>query len=133
MSAENVETLREAMAALNSDGVDGFLRYLDPEIEWITPPEWLEERVLHGHDGVRTALAYMPEQLDEWNIVLERVVDLGGDRIVGLMMQRGRIKGSGGELELAFGAIVDFRGGKAARSENYFSWEQTLEAAGCGE
>jgi ketosteroid isomerase-like protein len=133
MSAENVQLLEEAMAALDSEGVDGFLRYLHPDIEWITPPEWLEERVLHGHDGVRKALAYMPEQLDSWNIVLERVIDLGGDRIVGLMMQRGRIKNSGGELELAFGAIIDFRGGKAARSENYFSWEQTLEAAGCSE
>jgi ketosteroid isomerase-like protein len=133
MSEANVEVLKEAMAALSSGGVDAFVEYLDADVEWITPPEWLEERVLHGHDGVRKALAYLPDQLDEWTIALERVVDLGGDRVVGLMMQRGRIKGSGGELELPFGAIIDFRRGKAARSENYFSWEETLRAAGVAE
>src|SRR5438552_3817258 len=98
MSQENVTLANDAVAAFNRDGVEAFVSYFDSTVEWITPPNWLEDRVLSGHEGVRTVMAYFGEQLDGAHIDLERTVDLGGDRVVWLSYQRGRIRGGDREL-----------------------------------
>jgi ketosteroid isomerase-like protein len=85
MSQENVETSSNAIAALNRDGVEGFLAYCDPDVEWITPPDWPEEPVFNGHDGVRRAIALFGEQLDDFHVEMERVVDVDEDRVVVLL------------------------------------------------
>ncbi len=66
----------DAVAALNRDGIDAFLEHFDPNVEWVTPPNWLEDRVPTGHDGVRTAVAQFGEQLDEFRIDLDRIIDV---------------------------------------------------------
>jgi ketosteroid isomerase-like protein len=68
VSQQNVKTSSDAIAALNRDGVEGFLAYCDSDVEWITPPNWLEDRVLNGHDGVRRAIALFDEQLDDFRV-----------------------------------------------------------------
>jgi ketosteroid isomerase-like protein len=133
MSQENVEIASSAMAALTRDGVEGFLNYCDPEVEWITPPDWLEERVFSGHDGVRQAIALFNGQIDDFHVNLERVVDVDDDRVVVLLYQRGRIKGSGHTLEQPLGVATQFRDGRATRFEVYFSWKEALEAVGLAE
>jgi hypothetical protein len=42
MSQENVEIVRQALAAYSREGLDGYLRYFDPEIEWTSTGEWIE-------------------------------------------------------------------------------------------
>ncbi len=133
MSQENVEISSNAMAALIRDGVEEFLDYCDPNIEWITPPDWLEERVYIGYDGVRQAVALFGGQVDDFHVELERVVDVDDDRVVVLLYQRGRIKGSGHTLEQPLGVATEFRDGRATRFEVYFSWEEALKAVGLEE
>jgi ketosteroid isomerase-like protein len=133
MSQENVETSANAIAALNRDGVDGFLAYCDPDVEWITPPDWPEEPMYKGHDGVRRAIALFGEQLDDFRVEMERVVDVDEDRVVVLLYQSGRIKGSGHTLREPLGVATEFRGGKATRFQVYFSWQEALQAVGLAE
>jgi ketosteroid isomerase-like protein len=130
MSEENRRIVRDAIAALNRGGIEAFLNYFEPNVEWITPPDWLEDRVLYGHDGVRTAVAQFGEQLDEFRVDLERAIDLGGERVIALLYQRGRIKGTDHQLEQELGVIIDLRDGKATRVELYFSWQEALKAVG---
>src|SRR5690349_20530963 len=115
MSQENVRLAGDAVAAFNRGGVESFLGYFDPGVEWITPPDWLEERVLRAHDGVRTAMAYFGEQLDGWRIEIDQTVDLGGDRVLSLANQMGRMRGSDRELRQEVAMIVTFREGKFTR------------------
>jgi ketosteroid isomerase-like protein len=133
VSQRNVEISYDAIAALNRDGVEGFLAYCDPNVEWITPPNWLEDRVLNGYDGVRRAIALFDEQLDDFRVDMERIVDVDDDRVVVLLYQRGRIKGSGHTLEQPLGVATEFRDSKATRFKVYFSWEEALKAAGLPE
>jgi ketosteroid isomerase-like protein len=121
MSEANVRLVCEGVATLNRDGIEAFLECVDRKVEWFTPPDWLEDRVLNGHDGVRIAVAQFGEQLDEFRIDLETVIDAGEDRTVSLLHQRGRIKGSGHDLEQPIGVIIDVRDGKVTRVEVYFS------------
>ena len=53
MSHEDVEVVRQTIEAFNRDGLDAALEYLDPEVEWLAPPEWLEDRLYKGHEGIR--------------------------------------------------------------------------------
>ncbi len=133
MSQENVETSYNAIAALNSDGVEGFLAYCDPDVEWIPPHDWLEDPVFNGHDGVRRAIALFGEQLDDFRVEMERVDDVDDDRVVVLLYQCGRIKGSDHTLKEPLGVATDFRDGKATRFQLYFSWADALKAVGLEE
>jgi ketosteroid isomerase-like protein len=130
VSQDNVETSARAIAALNREGVEGFLAYCDRDAEWITPPDWLEDPVFLGHDGIRQAVALFAEQLDEFQVAMERVVDVDDDRVVVLLCQSGRIRGSGHRLRQPLGVATEFREGKATRFRVYFSWEEALKAVG---
>jgi ketosteroid isomerase-like protein len=133
VSRENVETSSHAIAALNRDGVEGFLAYCDPNVEWITPPDWPEDPVFNGHDGVRRAIALFDEQLDDFHVEMERVVDVDEDRVVVLLYQSGRIKGSDHTLREPLGVATEFHDGKATRFQLYFSWLEALKSVGLTE
>lgn len=133
MSQENVEISYDAIAALNREGVEGFLAYCDTDVEWIAPPDWPEDPVFRGHDGVRRAIALFNEQLDDFQVEMDRVVDVDEDGVVVLLYQSGRIKGSAHTLREPLGVAAEFRDGKATRFRLYFSWHEALRAAGVGE
>jgi ketosteroid isomerase-like protein len=132
MSQENVEVVRDTLAAFNRAGVEAALGYLDPNIEWLGPPEWLEERLYKGHDGIRKIAAVWTENFDDYRLDLEKAID-AGDRVIALVYQRGRIKGSDNEVEQPIGYDWGVRNGKGIRVQVYFSWEKTFEVAGLRE
>jgi ketosteroid isomerase-like protein len=84
MSQENVETVRRAYEVLNAGGtidelMDGLKPLLDPQVEWVNPPDALEGGTRAGLDGWRTALLHMRAGLGE-NVKLEvqELVGAGG-------------------------------------------------------
>lgn len=118
------------LEAFGAEGVEGALRHVHPEIAWHAPPEWLEQRVYIGHEGLRELAAYWTQNFEEYRLDLERVIELDDDRAVALVHQRGRIKGSAAPVELPVGYIAETRDGKLFRVDVFFSWEAALEAAG---
>src|SRR5215208_3578468 len=61
MSAENIETVLRAYEVLNTASsidalMDGLGPLLDPEAEWVNPPDALEVGTRSGPEGWRTAL-----------------------------------------------------------------------------
>jgi ketosteroid isomerase-like protein len=133
MSDELAAPLRSAIEAFSDQGIEAALEYFDPELEWWAPPEWLEDRLYKGHEGLRELAAFWTEQFDEYEVELERFIDLGDDRVVALLHQRGRIKGSGNPVEQPIGYIARISEGKVREVHVYFSWEATLEAAGLSD
>ncbi len=66
MSQENVETVRQAFDSLTRGGVEGLLPFLDPQIRWISIPEFLPDaRDHYGHEGVVRWFEMMSEVLKE--------------------------------------------------------------------
>ena len=122
-----------AIEAFNEAGVEAALPYLHPEIQWVAPPEWLEDRLYKGHDGIRRLSAYWTQIFDEYTLVPQRVMDMGEERVVILLQQEGRISGSGDRVEQPLGYLIETRDGLVTRVEIYFSWEATLEAAGLSD
>jgi ketosteroid isomerase-like protein len=130
MAEETGRVMRDLIDAFNSGGTEAALRHMHPEIVWNAPPEWLEDRVYRGHEGMRKLAAGWMGQFDEYRLDLEQVIELDGDRAVALGHQRGRIKESGVPVEQAIGWVVEVSDAKLIRVDVYFSWEATLEAAG---
>ena len=130
MPERSADRLRGLLDAFDSGGVEAVLTYVDPEIAWYAPPEWLEDRIYRGHDGIRKLASHWAGNFDDYHLDLERVFELDADRAVALVYQRGRIKGGGAQVEQPVGYVAEFRDEKLIRMDVYFSWEAALDAAG---
>jgi ketosteroid isomerase-like protein len=130
VAEERAAPLLSAIQAFNEGGVEAALEFFDPNLEWVAPPEWLEDRLYKGHDGLRRLAAYWTQLFDDYELEPERSMDVGEDEVVLLLNQRGQIKGSGDPVEGSIGYLAQIRDGLVTRVNIYFSWEATLEAAG---
>ncbi|MDQ2939856.1 MAG: nuclear transport factor 2 family protein [Actinomycetota bacterium] len=131
MSEENVEVVRRTLETFNREGIEAALQYFDAEVEWLGPPEWLEQHLYKGHDGIRKIASVWSENFEEYRLDPEELID-AGDQVVALVHQRGRIKGSADLIEQRIGYVWAVRNGKGARVQVYFSWEEALRDAGLG-
>src|ERR1700694_768061 len=104
MSTENVEAVRRTLETFGREGVEAALQYFDPEVEWFGPPEWPEEHLYRGHDGIRKVASNWEESFEEFRLDLEELID-AGDEVVALLCQRGRIKGSAALIEQQVGYV----------------------------
>jgi ketosteroid isomerase-like protein len=132
MSQENVEIVKAALAAYNGGEIETALQYVDEEIAWVGPPEWLEKHLYKGHDGVREIAAQWSENFDEYRVDPVEFVD-AGDEVVVLALQRGRIKGSSVPIEDPISYVWTMRDGKVVRVQVYFTWDEARAHAGLGE
>jgi uncharacterized protein len=141
MSQENVEIVSRGYAAfveqVDRDGLkgsppQGFLAWLDPDIEWRGPrqfPDLAEPRF--GHAGVREYMTVLAEALDDYRMVPEEFIDAGENRVLVFSREGGRGVGSGAEVMTQPTAhLWTLRDGKAVRMESYWERADALEAAG---
>jgi ketosteroid isomerase-like protein len=117
MSEENVELVRRAFdaylrgdteAVLAMCSEDILIRQAPAVIATGVPPEQ------HGHAGVLEAFGIWPDQWDDFEIQIERVVADPGDHVVVATLQRGRGKQSGVEVEAEFFFTFAIRDGRIA-------------------
>jgi ketosteroid isomerase-like protein len=132
MSEENVEIVRRALEAYDREGLDGYLRYLDPEIEWTTTDAWIERATYRGHAGVRRYLGTIEEEFENVRVEPVEVID-AGEQVVSSVRISGRGKGSGAPVELTLISVGWMRDGMAYRLRNYRDMAAALEAAGLSE
>jgi len=133
MAMTNTERFRAMLEDFDTSGVEAALVHVDPEITWHAPPEWLEKRVYSGYDGLRELAADWEENFEEYRLDVGRLEDLGEGRVFALVTQRGKIVGSGVEIEQAVAFLGEMRAGRVFRVDVFFSWEAGLEAAGLRE
>jgi ketosteroid isomerase-like protein len=120
MSGENIEVVRRALEMFDREGVEAALQYFDTEVEWFGPPEWPEERLYKGHDGIRKLALLWTENFEEFRVDVEELID-AGDEVVALGYNRGRIKGSAAPIEHQVAYIWTLRNGQGFRVHAYFS------------
>jgi ketosteroid isomerase-like protein len=137
MSQENLSALLDASKAANAatsaEERAGFLRILDPEVDWIArwgPPGLQGE--FHGIAQARDYYARWASAWEEWGWEIEEAKEQD-DLVVTRSWLTGRGRESGLVLDMRIGQIWTFRRGKVIRYEALPSWEQALEAVGIRE
>ena len=130
MSDENVEIVRRAIDAFNTDGVDGLIAFGREDMVTYPIPEWIEDDEYRGHDGLRRVLA--------WQYAFDRLVweplDL---RAVGAqVVVHARLAGettTGAGIHQEFGALCsEIRDGMVGELRFFRTWREALDAAGGG-
>ena len=123
--------MRRAIDAFNRDGVEGLLAYTHQDAVIYPIPEWLEDDVYHGHEGLRRVLA--------WHAAFDHVVwepleiRAVGEQVVVHARVVGETK-TGGEIHQEFGTVSSrIRHGMAGELRFYRTWSEALEAAEAGE
>ena len=131
MPEENVEIVRNAIAAFDRGDIEGLLRLCDEDIVIAQPPEVpgvpAEQ---HGHQGVLEALALWPEQWDDYRIENLRMEAAPGDKVFVLQRTHGRGKQSGVEVEMDFSFVFTIRDAKVSEWRLFLDEGKALEAAG---
>jgi ketosteroid isomerase-like protein len=133
MSEENVEILRRNYAQWAKGDLSADC--LDPDIEyWRIGAETPDmEGRWRGLDEVWAAMLGYVRAFSDLRIEAERIIDLGGDRVLVLSRQTARGKQSGVPIDHKFGDLFTMRDGKVVRFATYWNRAEALEAAGLNE
>jgi ketosteroid isomerase-like protein len=130
MSKENIELLRRLEAAWNAGEQPNVQDYFDPEVEFVP----LRSATEGGYRGLAGIEAFTEDTWQvfekfelhhEYRELDERVLVWGHNHV--------RTRGSGLEMDIEIGGLMDFRNGKIVRWEDFGSKEKALEAAAAAE
>jgi ketosteroid isomerase-like protein len=130
MSQENVELVRKAFEAHRTGGIEAVLPFYAPDIVFYFDPEWLEDAVYRGHDGMRKSEALWVNNFDDFAWKVHEMRDLR-DPVLVLAEMTGRIKGSGAPVRQPTGLIGS--GFRISEVRSFNTWQRALEAAGLAE
>jgi ketosteroid isomerase-like protein len=135
MSKENVGVVQAATDAFARDGVDGWLEYFTDDVDYRAAEGAIDDRgPIHGKDALRAYAEDWTEMFDDVRFEPVEVIDAGDDTVIAVMRISGRPKGTSAEaLTLSVAGVNTIRDGKIARSREYWTREEALEAAGLSE
>ena len=123
-NAAVVERLLELWSTRRLDEAD---QYLAPDIEWLEPPETIGRNEVTGPEAALAALANWTEQFDTLRAETTELRE-NGDRVLHVVQQFARVRGSTVELAADLYMVWWFRDGRAVRMEMYNTREEA-EAA----
>ena len=128
MPPENVEVIRRIYDALEADDLDALFRELDPEIEWVQPPDSPSGEVVHrGYEGVRRSWHGWRAHFEDYELTASEFTEVG-ERVFVRARQRGGVHGV--EIEQDLFGLWELRGGKATRLRMFNNERTAREAAG---
>ena len=131
--AEKLKLAHDSYDAFNRKDLETLLQLYDPECEWHMSnfPVWPEKRIYRGREGLAEFFDNWLDPSEEFYVEIKQVTNLPGDRALVIGYNRGRARLSGAQVELPpIAQIVDFRGGRILRIDNYLDVEEARKAAG---
>jgi ketosteroid isomerase-like protein len=133
MSRENVEIVRRVYEAAARRDTAAVMALYDPDVEWDasrTQRGAMSGRLVRGREALRI---WLRDWYEAWETVdddLEELIEASEDSVVSVMVQRGRGRASGIEVEDRLGTVWTIREGRIVQVVWFSSPEQALEAAG---
>lgn len=126
--ADNADLVRRGYELFATRGVEGFLEFIDPEFELVTPPGLsLEPQTYVGHDGVRRYFDSFYDAMDEIRLEAKEFIAEGEVVIVPFrLVARGRETGIEAAMEAV--QVWRLRDGRAIRCDLYPTAEAAREA-----
>lgn len=128
MSQADIQTLRDAYAAVSRGDWDAAMRFADPELELKTADRVVNPGIYRGPEAIRRFFEDLFEAFEEVIIEVEEVFERG-DRIAVFVFTRMRPAGSSGMIENRIGHLWTMRDGRAIRLEAFPTREDALAAA----
>ena len=126
MSQENIETLREGYAAASRRDWDRCLRFMHPDIEWVTQ----RTGTYHGHKEVRRSMEETALPFEEVILEPEEFFERG-DQVVVFVHFRARLPGTQAVIENRIGHVWTMRDGKAVRCQTFPRRRTPSKPPGC--
>jgi ketosteroid isomerase-like protein len=133
MSEENVELVRSGAEALARGDLEVIRQFLDPDCEFDVTRTDLNPRVYHGFEGLLELMNEWTSTWDDYEFEVADLLEAGEGRVVGILRERGRMKGSDSWVEHVRGVVWTIRADKAVRYDEYPTKQEALEAAGLAE
>jgi ketosteroid isomerase-like protein len=131
MSQENVEIVRTGYQLFNrTHELD--MDALHPSIEWHTRDDLPDSGTHQGYAGVAQLLSSWVEAFEDLRVDPEELID-ADDFVVAVVRLRGRIRGSGQDVEMEETHVWRHLDGKASEVREYRSKAEALEAVGLAE
>jgi ketosteroid isomerase-like protein len=131
MSEENVDTVRRAISAINARDVDAYLAVCRPNIELINPIAAIEG-ANRGEAGVRSFFDGIREATTRFELEVERLVPLGGDRVLAFLTLKLESE-RGFPQTQPLTNLYELEEGKLLRVRVFRDRTEALEAAGLSE
>jgi ketosteroid isomerase-like protein len=126
MSQQNVEIVRRSYEHFRAGGE---IR-AHPDLVWdVSNLGWPDQQIYRGPAGAMQFNAEWAAAWDDWEMEPEDYID-AGERVVVILTQRGRSKGTGIPVEMRFAQVWTLRDGQGIRMQLYASVEEALEAVG---
>jgi ketosteroid isomerase-like protein len=125
MSSPRVAVVRGFNDALARGDMGGMLDLLDPELEWRAPESVPWGGTFHGHAGFGEFVGKLLDQPAEFRREVLEYLD-AGERVVVLLRQMGRRKGSDTEYDVPEVHIWTIRDGKIVDFEGFFDTATVL-------
>lgn len=128
MSQEDVENVRALWESFTETQRPVF-DALHPEIAWHTRADLPDSDTYHGHDGVARLASDWVGAFDGLRVNVEELIEAGG-RVVATVRLRGRLKGSGEEVDMAETHVYTMLNGKIVAVHEFRTNAAALEAIG---
>jgi ketosteroid isomerase-like protein len=134
MSQENVEIVRRGYAHRQARG-DFLAEVLAPDYVWDMSHfrGWPEQQTYKGIEEARRFIREWTAAFDDWEIEVVALHDAGGDKVVGVLRQRGRSKTTGVPVDMLYAQVFTIRDGEQTRMEMYADPDEALKAVGLAE
>jgi ketosteroid isomerase-like protein len=132
MSQENVEIVRQHMLAYASGDYEAALAAYHPDVVCDATGGRPEGRVYRGREGLAEALRVWSGTWDDWRWEIEELID-AGDRVLMVVHESGRGKGSGVDVVQQTFWVYTLRSGQIVHAKVLVDRSQALEAAGLQE
>jgi ketosteroid isomerase-like protein len=129
VSQENVDVVRRIYAVWAKEGSPVRSGLLDPNIEWVNPPDAVEHGTHRGLDAFAGAVDAVSDTFEGVGVDIDEILD-AGDRVVVLATLRGRGRGSGADVERRQGYVWTLRDGKVIRFQWFNNPDDAMSAAG---
>ncbi len=134
MSHENVELVRESIAAFNRNDPEAAVGAMHPQVEWLALDALPDAGTYHGRDGVREFWQIWHDTFRGFQLHLEACVPVGDERVIATLRVSGEGAGSGAGVESpAFFQVLEIRDGQIIRARMVVTEEEAREAAGLDE
>jgi len=123
----SIEVVSRAYEAFKALDAEALIAVADPEIEFGTSAA-APGGTYRGHPGVRRYMKEIEGAFgDRWEAEIERVADVGDDRVIVIARIFGEGK-AGERLELRVGHVWELRDGKLLRGTVYLDPHEALDA-----
>jgi ketosteroid isomerase-like protein len=131
MSQENVEIVRRML--IEFDRSQQLPEAWAPDFVWEVgyPPAPTSE--YHGREGFYEFLEDWLNPYDDWEQKLDDVLDAGGNQVVAVLHQRGRLTGTENWVDARYSVLYTLDGELIRRARVYPSADDALKAAGLRE